>query len=113
MKIPRSILKVAAVCSSLLLGGGLIAYRSGALPWLETKPVAPPEEMHLSSSKYATVDVTTISTIPYDHSYLAGSKSMPGIITVFAKPAQCATATRAGSCATPSEAGASCVVNPG
>ena len=42
MKVPRSILKVAAVCSSLLLAGGLIAHKSGALPWLNPKPAALP-----------------------------------------------------------------------
>ncbi len=49
MKQPRFLLKASAVVSSLLLAGGFIAYRAGALDWIS--PQSKPAVLGGSKSK--------------------------------------------------------------
>src|SRR5436309_1647416 len=63
MKQPHFLLRMAAVVTSVLLAGGFVAYRAGAIPWLsgkrerpatsESKPI--PAEKMFSSTKSGVI----------------------------------------------------------
>ena len=91
MARPLKVWKVVAVGNALLLAGGLIAYKAGALA-----PIRPQQQddAQLGGSKYykftglepagtpQTVPPTTRAFMPEEARLMAGSKSYSGVVTI-------------------------------
>ena len=92
MKQPPILLKVAVLVSSLLLVGGFVSYRAGALDWLTKPSGMQPTDKFIGGSKSKVLMVPTAPNNPDAPSpaaeqplptYMSGSKSLiaPGILT--------------------------------
>lgn len=76
MKQPHPLLKIAAVASSVLLVGGFVSYRAGAINWLvETNP-APANSDSQSDDILVSVPEGSSGSLRF----MVGSKSDAGLI---------------------------------
>jgi hypothetical protein len=78
MRIPKSILKIGSVASALLLVGGFVAYRAGALEWL-MEGEKPAEEPMLTMSMEEAAEYLKAQE-GVDMTFMASSKSIAPLI---------------------------------